>query len=813
MFGLLEYRNSSNLGDNIQSIAAKNLLPCEDVLVDRDTSEMTYLNNSHTHGIVNIIYNGWFDSTYTKWTPPPNLNPLFVSFHLNDTNHTIDKSYAFLEKTKLKHSISIASYTNYFKQYEPIGCRDPHTVKLFSQNGIKAEFTGCLTLTLENKFNYRTDEILIVDVNAENLLKIPLEIRNKAIYITHALKKQVSHQEKMKIAQSLLDRYATAKEVYTSRLHCLLPCKAFLTKVTFLPNDPNDVRFIGLANLNAEEVVQLAQNLRCKIQTWIESVSKPHGVSIFTACMNRIENLREALPTWVAVNPKEIIIVDWGSDEKEIVDLVSEYSQQHPKIILIRVSNVKKWILTYALNFASQFTSGKYLLKVDCDTKLDKRFFLYHNLNNNVFFAGNWRTARNINERHTNGIFFVARKHFVQVGGFNELLTHYGYDDCKLYSDFESIGLNRVDLYNEMIYHIPHTNAKRVEYQNTSLYTLDVQIECNRLICVAVPWIKIHSQFRWCNGNTYKHVCSMVLDETIQQECLNQAIINRSKYKPVIKKHLYICVKNGLGNRLRALSSAFCIAKASNRTLVVIWIPDLHCFATFSDLFKPIPDVIVLNEEPTLINCDVYDQTGYSEADIYDYAKDKDVYINDESLNDIYVSSACVLKNKHTNWNKESKFLQSLVVIPEIQTSIDTFSNDISSMIGVHIRMSQPNTEHDDISNYPTHVKVSAIKWRSASHWKVFFVEMNKIVLQTPNQKFFVCCDNETAHHEMSKLKNVVFYPEKLYDRSKHQIQLALIEVILLSKTKSLMGSNWSTFTELAKRFGNSHVRLAGVDF
>lgn len=37
MFGLLEYRNSWNLEDNIQSI----VLPRVDVLVDRDTSQFS----------------------------------------------------------------------------------------------------------------------------------------------------------------------------------------------------------------------------------------------------------------------------------------------------------------------------------------------------------------------------------------------------------------------------------------------------------------------------------------------------------------------------------------------------------------------------------------------------------------------------------------------------------------------------------------------------------------------------------------------------------------------------------------------------
>lgn len=50
-------------------------------------------------------------------------------------------------------------------------------------------------------------------------------------------------------------------------------------------------------------------------------------------------------------------------------------------------------------------------------------------------------------------------------------------------------------------------------------------------------------------------------------------------------KSLVVHTKHGLSNRLRAMASARALARATNRTLVVVWEPDVHCRARFGDLF------------------------------------------------------------------------------------------------------------------------------------------------------------------------------------------------------------------------------------
>ncbi len=813
MFGLLEYKNSWNIGDNCQSIAAEALLPRVDALVDRDTSVITPLHTSDSL-LVHVIYNGWFDGNYTKFPLPPNIRPLFVSFHINETDHTNDRSYAHMEKNKLEFS-AMGSHRQFFKEFEPIGCRDPHTCAKLKQANIDAYFSACLTLTLENNCNKRTNNIYIVDVHPKNLKFIPLVDLQNAIYITHVTPKQTSHQDKMRQAHELLDKYKAAKKVYTSRLHCLLPCKAFRTDVKFLPDNKEDVRFIGLENLNPQQVVSFARTLRKRVREWVESIHYS-GLSIFTACMNRYEHLVQSLPTWVNVHPKEIIIVDWGSNNSQQLEiLVNEYRKKQ-KIILVHVQDVSKWVLTHAFNFAARFASGNILLKVDCDTLLEPIFMCYHNLDaGSIFFAGNWKTARDVNERHTNGVFLVRRQHFFQVGGFNEFITTYGYDDCKLYFDLEGIGLSRTDLQRDTMKHILHSNSMRINNQKVN-HSLDVEIECNRLICQSSGRSHLFSDIQWIRFNIFRYQSSVTVDEKIKKSCLERAIINRSKFK----KKLYVQVQNGLGNRLRTLASAYNIAMSSQRQLVLVWITDFHCFAKFQDLFETVPEIMMLESMPILDKKTDILKGGCESicgVDIYDYVKTKDKYINDDSINDIYVSSACVLNNKNTSWSKESIFLKSLKPLSCIQSKLDAFcmKHDIKDMIGVHIRMSQQNTPHDDISNYANQTKIAITKWRTASHWEVFAKEMERHRETSPQQKFLVCCDTPTSKIELTKRlgNGIVCYDEELYDRSPQQIQIALIEVILLSKTKLILGSNWSTFSELARRLGSSTSKLAGIDF
>jgi len=64
-YGLLTYR-MENIGDEIQSIAARQFLPRVDVYVERDS-----LNKVVSDEKIKLIMNGWFTHKPENWPPPP----------------------------------------------------------------------------------------------------------------------------------------------------------------------------------------------------------------------------------------------------------------------------------------------------------------------------------------------------------------------------------------------------------------------------------------------------------------------------------------------------------------------------------------------------------------------------------------------------------------------------------------------------------------------------------------------------------------------------------------------------------------------
>ena len=63
------------------------------------------------------------------------------------------------------------------------------------------------------------------------------------------------------------------------------------------------------------------------------------------------------------------------------------------------------------------------------------------------------------------------------------------------------------------------------------------------------------------------------------------------------KSWLVVEVRNGLGNRLRALASAMAVARAERRPLLAVWVPDLHCNCSLRTLLAP-PLPFALAETP-----------------------------------------------------------------------------------------------------------------------------------------------------------------------------------------------------------------------
>lgn len=285
--GLLTYTKNNvgifNIGDYIQSIAARQFIGKPDCYIERERLK------DYNGDEVKLIMNGWYMHHPENWPPSDKIEPLFVALHINK-----------LAEKEMTSSESI----EYFKKYQPIGCRDFHTVRLLEAHGVKAYFSGCLTLTLGKTYRHNQTEegkIYITDLGVRlkkntafklkclltiiskyNLLKniqqrmlqcgvhqefksivafyvtfcnvISDDVMLKAYYRAQEIKDNFESQDaKFKYADELLKEYASAKMVITTRIHCALPCLAMNTPVVFVTNsmigEVNNCRLDGLKEL------------------------------------------------------------------------------------------------------------------------------------------------------------------------------------------------------------------------------------------------------------------------------------------------------------------------------------------------------------------------------------------------------------------------------------------------------------------------------------------------------------------------------------------------------------------------------------
>lgn len=245
-----ESNNEVNIGDYVQSIAARQFLPHVDKYLEREHLDRRLDEE------FKCIMNGWYMNG-VNWPPSPEINPLFISFHVN---------------SKAEHILLSEKSIQYLKQHEPIGTRDIRTMNLLKERGVNAYFSGCLTLTLGKTYatTENSGEIIFADPYIyenfagkvvrkirrimgcrfnEDLMKKKIRNRYKNILsndfldkfsVTTQIEKMpktYDHEKYFKEADELLKRYARARVVITSRIHCALPCLAMGTPLIYIHSE------------------------------------------------------------------------------------------------------------------------------------------------------------------------------------------------------------------------------------------------------------------------------------------------------------------------------------------------------------------------------------------------------------------------------------------------------------------------------------------------------------------------------------------------------------------------------------------------
>jgi hypothetical protein len=230
-----------NLGDWIQSLAVQRLVESlgqstADILrVDRD-SLPTYQGPP-----LRLIMNACF--LEHCFPLPPAIEPIFIGFQTSSRE-------------------LIHTYLEFFKQHQPIGCRDTSTRDFFREQGVDAYITGCLTMTLPLR-DAQPKQPMTLFIGGEGPGEMPSSLKK---YTPPDIRKSSGYQHQreavksfplsdadaltaQRLAKELLETYRTqATRVVSPLLHAAGPSLAMGIPVILARKDLRD-RFSAINRL------------------------------------------------------------------------------------------------------------------------------------------------------------------------------------------------------------------------------------------------------------------------------------------------------------------------------------------------------------------------------------------------------------------------------------------------------------------------------------------------------------------------------------------------------------------------------------
>jgi hypothetical protein len=281
----------------------------------------------------------------------------------------------------------------------------------------------------------------------------------------------------------------------------------------------------------------------------------------------------------------------------------------------------------------------------------------------------------------------------------------------------------------------------------------------------------------------------------------------------VRRRRLYVDVQHGLGNRLRAYASAAAIARRTDRELILLWTPDHHCECRFADLFNA---DIALIESPQDVPLSGLRRYTYMELEP---GANKGELIDLESKDDVLVRSAYALNHPASQWNDENAELRALTPAAAVIELVD--SVPVQGCIGAHVRMEAgkglDHHSYDSVVNWSQQSHDTIQHWRGKSHYSAFMRRIDTLLAQRPERRLFLATDLPENYEIFRQAygQRLQYLPRRVFDRSREQIVYALADAILLSRCEMLLGSTWSSFSELATRLSTtySRIEMSGKDF
>lgn len=191
-------------------------------------------------------------------------------------------------------------------------------------------------------------------------------------------------------------------------------------------------------------------------------------IAVVAAVMNRSQPLRYTIPTWLAQpEVRQLILVDWASNDALIdeLDHADIPGWPDPRTKIVRVVGQKYWQMGKAINLGMRFVRCSVTFKVDADVAIVRSDLPRFSKSENVFVSGQFLNRDCFSRNSLFGTFMFNTADFLAINGYDERFKSYGNEDNDIYGRLEQLGRRNLTFDENLLFHLPHSDAKRQENQ------------------------------------------------------------------------------------------------------------------------------------------------------------------------------------------------------------------------------------------------------------------------------------------------------------------------------------------------------------
>lgn len=260
-----------------------------------------------------------------------------------------------------------------------------------------------------------------------------------------------------------------------------------------------------------------------------------------------------------------------------------------------------------------------------------------------------------------------------------------------------------------------------------------------------------------------------------------------------------LTVRAGLGNRMREIDSGLALSRAANKRLKVYWLKNKNLNCPYDRLFEPIAGVRIVDIETSRKRALLSPSSLWYRIRKRARLRPVDLFLGNEEIRryrDTGIDLASVVsKAKRCGIETFMRFYESVGYVDlkpkkEILREVERTMGSLEpgKLIGVHIRRGDNDAA----------IQVSPVE--------AFIERMQLEVDQDPEVSFYLATDDPVTETRVKEcFPGRVLTRPKVFARNRAEgVRDALVDLLVLSRCRLILGSYWSSFSDTASELAGA---------